>query len=232
MYGRGAFHVVALLLVALVGSALAQGGTQLLFTSPGMHALGGTSAPNVALLLTGAFTPGGTQDVYGFDYNGTLTAPAGRSSYGAAILPTMNRAASGTHPDFAALRVFSPTVGGGGANLTNASGIKIEGAPSGATNNYALWVAAGNTRLEGMLRVTGDAQIDGNISAKYQDVAEWVPSAHALAAATVARIDSSASNRVVISDKPYDTRVAGVVSTQPGVLLGEGGADKTKLAHS
>src|SRR2546430_15507607 len=107
MYRRGAFHVVALLLVVLVGSALAQGGTQLLFTGSGPHAIGGGTNPNVVLTLTGAFDPGGTLDVYGFDYNGRLTAPAGRSSYGAAILPTMNRAGSGTHSDFASLRIAS-----------------------------------------------------------------------------------------------------------------------------
>jgi hypothetical protein len=36
----------------------------------------------------------------------------------------------------------------------------------------------------------------------------------------------------VASSKPYDTRVAGVVSHQPGVVLGEPGQDKAMIAHS
>jgi hypothetical protein len=119
-----------------------------------------------------------------------------------------------------------------GSGTTSAATLYIENAPSGATNNYAMWIKGGNTELGGTLHVVGDAKFDGNIAAKYQDVAEWVPTAHALAAGTVAIIDDRAPNRVAESSKPYDTHVAGVVSTRPGVLLGEGGADKTKLAHS
>ena len=39
-------------------------------------------------------------------------------------------------------------------------------------------------------------------------------------------------NQVVTASQPYDTRVAGVVSERPGVLLGEAGEDKAKVAHS
>ena len=55
-----------------------------------------------------------------------------------------------------------------GAGTASAATLYIDNAPSGATKNYALWVAA------------GDARFDGNIAAKYQDVAEWVPSAQPL----------------------------------------------------
>lgn len=40
------------------------------------------------------------------------------------------------------------------------------------------------------------------------------------------------SNRVAASDTAYDTRVIGVVSDRPGVLLGDQGTDKIKVAHS
>jgi hypothetical protein len=80
--------------------------------------------------------------------------------------------------------------------------------------------------------VYGDAQIDGNIAAKYQDVAEWVPVRGSLAAGTLVTIDAGTSNTVIPVDHAYDTRVVGVVTDRPGVILGEGGADKAKIAQS
>jgi hypothetical protein len=82
------------------------------------------------------------------------------------------------------------------------------------------------------LHVAGDAQIDGNIAAKYQDVAEWVPTRQRLTAGTLVVIDPSAINTVVAVDHPYDTKVVGVVTERPGVILGEGGENKAKVAQS
>ena len=78
----------------------------------------------------------------------------------------------------------------------------------------------------------GDAQVDGNIAAKYQDVAEWVPAPAHLSAGTVVVIDRLESNHVLPASQAYDTRIAGVVSSRPGILLGEAGKDKVKVAHS
>jgi hypothetical protein len=69
-----------------------------------------------------------------------------------------------------------------------------------------------------------------NIVAKYQDVAEWVPSSEQLPAGTVVVLDSTKSNQVTSSSKPYDTRVAGVVSEQPGIALGEQSDSKVLVA--
>lgn len=43
-------------------------------------------------------------------------------------------------------------------------------------------------------------------------------------------IDSSAPNRVMPSARAYDTAVAGVVSAQPGLLLGVAGDEKEQIA--
>jgi hypothetical protein len=80
------------------------------------------------------------------------------------------------------------------------------------------------------LHVVGNINVTGNINAKYQDVAEWVPSTQSLAAGTVVVLDTERSNHVVASSTTYDTRVAGVVSAQPGVLLGERGDGKLMVA--
>lgn len=78
--------------------------------------------------------------------------------------------------------------------------------------------------------VTGNLTVDGNLAAKYQDVAEWVPASNALAAGTVVTLDPTKTNHVEASSKTYDTRVAGVISTQPGIALGTSGEGKVLVA--
>jgi hypothetical protein len=233
MYRRGAIHIIVLILVILVGSAAAQQltGTQLLVSGNGPHAIGGSPDSNAQFLVRGTFSSRG--NTHGLRVDSTQTPGANAPGAVASVHGAITKASHGTHTDFVGLQVETPKIDGGTAAVTNASTVKITGAPyvDGA-NNYALWIAGGSTKLGGTLHVAGDARFDGNIAAKYQDLAEWVPSTEALAAGTVAIVDTQASNRVAISKKPYDTRVAGVVSTQPGILLGEAGADKVKLAHS
>ena len=81
------------------------------------------------------------------------------------------------------------------------------------------------------LHVAGDLQVDGNIAARYQDVAEWVDANDALAAGTVVVVDRRA-NRVVPSRTGYDTTVIGVVSAAPGLILGEPGPGRVLVAQS
>ena len=93
-------------------------------------------------------------------------------------------------------------------------------------------VGIGTNNPTAMFHVVGNAQIDGNIAAKYQDVAEWVPTTARISPATVVVIDALNGNRVLPAAGPYDTRVAGVVSAKPGILLGEPGDNKVIVAHS
>jgi hypothetical protein len=79
-------------------------------------------------------------------------------------------------------------------------------------------------------KFTGNLTVDGSINAKYQDLAEWVPSSEQLSAGTVVVLDTTKSNQVVSATVAYDTRVAGVISAQPGITLGEGGEGKVLVA--
>ena len=125
-------------------------------------------------------------------------------------------------------------------------GLNINGSPvtssqwttNGSNINYAT---AGNVGIgtpspgskldvTGNTNITGDLNVTGHINARYQDVAEWVPTSAQLPAGTVVVLDSTKSNQVISSTQAYDTRVAGVVSEQPGIELGEGGAGKVLVA--
>jgi hypothetical protein len=85
------------------------------------------------------------------------------------------------------------------------------------------------------LHVIGNAHFQGtvtgtNIRATYQDVAEWVPATTDLEPGTVVVLNKTRNNEVMASHGPYDTRVAGVVSSQPGISLGIEGEGKEQIA--
>jgi hypothetical protein len=82
------------------------------------------------------------------------------------------------------------------------------------------------------LHVVGDVTIVGNIAAKYQDVAEWVETAVPLEPGTVVVVDPLKPNRVLPASRAYDTRVAGAVSRQPGLVLGERSDSTVMVAQS
>ncbi len=103
-------------------------------------------------------------------------------------------------------------------------------APGAWTTSGGLTSTVNSVSIGGNLTVTGS--ITGNpINAKYlQDVAEWVPVREVLAPGTVVVIDVTRKNGVSPSRVEYDTRVAGVVSDAPGVILGEAGENKAMIA--
>jgi hypothetical protein len=93
-------------------------------------------------------------------------------------------------------------------------------------------IGIGVTNPLAKLHVGGDVTVDGNIGAKYQDVAEWVETPEPLDAGTVVIVDPSEPNRVLAASRAYDTRVAGAVSRQPGLVLGERSDSKAMVAQS
>jgi hypothetical protein len=100
------------------------------------------------------------------------------------------------------------------------------------SGNVGVGTATPAAKLDvsGNLRVSGNVVVDGNIAAKYQDVAEWVPAREQLAAGTVVTLDTTRTNAVKAAERAYDTHVAGVVSAQPGVILGQAGEGKVMVA--
>ena len=127
-------------------------------------------------------------------------------------------------------------VSGNRATLGTTNATPLDFVTNGLTARMTLDTAGnlgiGTATPAAMLHVAGNVQADGNIAAKYQDVAEWVKAPRRFDAGTVLIIDAVNPDHVLQGSQPYDTRVAGVVSERPGVLLGEGGENKVKVAHS
>lgn len=102
-------------------------------------------------------------------------------------------------------------------------------ASTGSAANIASGQFGQNTG-GGNYTFPGNVTVNGTINAKYQDVAEWVPASHSISAGTVVILDPRTTNHVTASTKSYDTRVAGVISQTPGIMLGEPGDDRVLVA--
>jgi hypothetical protein len=105
-------------------------------------------------------------------------------------------------------------------------------APGGSINFMIGSASKFQVANNGNVQIAGNVTVNGNIGAKYQDVAEWVETSSPLEAGTVVIVDPTEPNRVVPAPKAYDTRVAGAVSRQPGLLLGERSDSKAMVAQS
>jgi hypothetical protein len=143
-------------------------------------------------------------------------------TFGALLLGVLWAAPTNVHGQ---VGTFSGNVSGSAAGFTGVLAGDVTG-PMNAT------VLNTNLTLSGTTNVSGDLVVSGNVAAKYQDVAEWVDASEDLAAGTVVVIDEEAYNRVRSASDAYDTGVAGAVSRQPGLILGEPGVGRVLVAQS
>lgn len=139
-----------------VGSDLTVG-DQLLVTGTGRHAIGTSANTRYGLLMGGTFAPtgGGAHDV---GLNVTQTIALQPDTFGSAInvSPIFTEAASGVHAEIASLRLDPPVITNGGATTTQAVTLRVNGAPTGATDNFALAVSSGTSAFSGpVLATTG-----------------------------------------------------------------------------
>jgi hypothetical protein len=110
---------------------------------------------------------------------------------------------------------------------------RINNVAAGGTINFMIGSSSKfQVASNGNVQIAGNVTVNGNIGAKYQDVAEWVETPSPLEAGTVVIVDPMEPNRVLQATKAYDTRVAGAVSREPGLVLGERSDSKAMVAQS
>jgi len=182
---------------------------------------------------------------------------AGNVGIGATVSPTIKLDVSGAAQVYGAARrvarfwdssSFGVGVGAGidflgkynaagsYTQFANVKGVKANATDGNFSGHLVLSVNNNTGGVVEMVRISetsmhvSGALTAANISATYQDVAEWVPTTQKLAPGTVVVLDAKAANHVVASTSPYDTTVAGVVSPQPGLILGVAGPSKAMIA--
>ena len=142
---------------------------RLLVDSVGPSAIGQAVSGTTSLVLGGAFTSDGSSNyAYKVNVAGSLTGAAGDTARLALFrvggTGVTTAAASETTTLVTSAFISEPSLTkGSGSTVTNATALYIDAAPSGATNNYALWVDAGATKLDGTLGVGGATTLDSTL---------------------------------------------------------------------
>ena len=121
----------------------------------GPHGFGAVIGDNRQITIGGAFTSGGSDNfATNLNIGGSVTGTSGDtvSLSFLRLAGTITTQATDTVTTVASLIVDEPviTVGGSGT-VTNSASLYIKTAATEATNDYALWVDAGTTRLDGAL---------------------------------------------------------------------------------
>ena len=123
---------------------------RLLVDSVGPSAIGQSVSGTTSLVLGGAVTSDGSSNyAYKVNIAGSLTGAAGDTARLALFrvggTGVTTAAASETTVLVTSAYISEPSLTkGSGSSVTNATALYIDAAPSGATNNYALWVDSGD----------------------------------------------------------------------------------------
>ena len=176
-------------------------------------AVGGGVSADVQARLLGSFT-GGT-NVVGLAVESSLTVPANGFGSLAYIAGTLVEAGSGTHALLSCLRINIPTITAGAASVTNGAGLYIQGAPAPSGGaNYAIWVDADDTRLDGQL-IMPALTIGPENSGNFIQMTEMSSDAAAPAANTVKMYvrDNGAGKTQVVAR--FATGAVQVMATEP-----------------
>lgn len=215
-------------------------------TNTGVERVRVTSDGKVGIGMTPGMTPGYLLDVNStgtdaarFTINENSTAVANNSSItlrnnGTTANNYSSIAWRNSANAFEGALEFLNGAGGAGAFrvVTNNSGSIAERLRVSPGGNVGIGEPNPTNRLHvaGNIFATGSITGASVIGATYQDVAEWVPISSPLAPGTVVVLNRERRNEVMPSSAAYDMTVAGIVSAQPGIILGEASSSKAMIA--
>lgn len=185
--------------------------------------VGGGANGWVLLGLLGPLTAAGTAKV---QVQGSIYTTGGITAAFAQFTGDLRFGSNGTNTDLHIFTDAPASVNGTSYNQINT--ITPVTVPASGISRTALYLKNATTTGQGTNQI--DLIVDGNIAAKYQDVAEWVPATMTMPPGTVVILNGERRNEVMPSTHAYDTTVAGVVSAHPGLLLGEAGDSKARIA--
>jgi len=131
----------------------------------GPHAIGGSVYTGSSLYLTGTFAGSGAA-ARGLQVDQVISPSANIDGSGLHVNPSFTEASTGTHSLLSGIYATIQNINAASANVSaaasiyaepftanagvgNAATVRINGAPSGATNNYALYVSSGEVNTEG-----------------------------------------------------------------------------------
>ena len=127
----------------------------------GPHSIGGATNTRYGLLQLGAFTGVGATQNAAFANTVALSNASGVPMYGYYLAPTFTNVA-GTTADVSWLQIEPSLLTITAGAVTNASGLKITAAPSGAAGtNRALWVAGGLSQFDARVMIGGGSFVAG-----------------------------------------------------------------------
>jgi hypothetical protein len=202
--------------------------SSMLSVTPTIQAISGVTYPDGVTQMT-AYPFTNTNNTYDLSraFNGPLASSVTNTSSNSSASASLAAVATN---GIAYLRLASneaTPVKDWRIGMTDATGEFKISDNSVTPSNVVMKISGPSTARSIHFAGTVDAD---KILANYQDMAEWVPAAEMMSAGTVVIVGQQGNNTVTTSTHAYDTSVAGVVSPNPGVLLGVAGPSKAIIA--
>ena len=193
--------------------------TDLVVSGAGPHAIGGSTVDYARLNLVGSYTSGGASTVaFGTYFGGAITGHADDSAgiFGTRLDNSVVTAGNAT--TVAQLSVNEPQITVGSGTVTNSASLYVTGAASEATNDYAVWVDAGDVRIDEDLGV-------GTETVNYTSASRAIT----LQAATQARLEivGTRTSDDVIGEFWFANRVSGTNNALGLIRSNRVGADNS-----
>ncbi len=116
---------------------------------------------NAFAYFAAAFTAGTGGSSMGIGNSLNIHASTGANTFGYWGAANVTLPTAGNHSLIDQMHLTAPGITSGGATVTNATTLNIDGAPTGAANNRALWVQSGTSEFDGPIKATSTVTTGG-----------------------------------------------------------------------